>query len=168
MDQQATKQRYKRHKIETYVSLKDVNRLKSICKKYDFGSVYQLLKYLIDCFLRVADPTNDDNDMVVPHAIEEMFISPKEYHRIKRQARRNKSSKKFEFQLLIPFGEFLTKRTRRLIINDQGMKMADEIKDMFDTNTDWETEESSSGSHQGMIIKQKPDQRKYKTPDDIK
>lgn len=160
--------KYKPQKVYTYFSQKDIARMKEICKDYGFGSIYHLLQYLGDCFLRVADPTNDDNNEPVPHAIEEMFISPKEYHRIKRLAKKKKYSKKFEVQLLIPFGEFLNKRTKRLIINEQGLKMADEIKDMFNSNTDWETEPDTNSYHEGMNIKQKPDQRKYQTPDDLK
>lgn len=166
MDQQVSN-KYKRQKIDTYVSLKDVNRLRSICTKYGFDSIYQLLQYLVDCFLRVADPANDENTEPVPHAIEEIFISPREYHRIRRLANKEKRSNKFEIQLLIPFGEFLNKRTKRLIINEQGLKMADEIKDMFNNNTDWETEPDSNSFHEGMNVKQKPDQRKYQTPDDL-
>ncbi|MBF0577719.1 hypothetical protein [Dysgonomonas sp. GY617] len=152
---------YKKQKIDTYVSLKDINRLGLICKEYGFSSTYQLLKYLVDCFLRVADPANDDNNNPVPHAIEEMFISPREYRRIKRIVKNNKNSKKLEIQLLIPFGEYVSKRTRKVIINEQGLKMADEIKDMFETNSDWRSSE-------GMTVYQKPDQRKIKTPDDLK
>lgn len=165
MDQQVNTKKYKRQKIDTYVSLKDVDRLKSICTKYGFDSIYQLLQYLVDCFLRVADPTNDENNEPVPHAIEEIFISPREYHRIKRLAKKGKRSKKFEIQLLIPFGEFLSRQTRRLIVNEQGIQIADEIQDMFDIHTDWEAEPTGNGG--SMYVKQKPDQRKYKTPDDL-
>lgn len=167
MDQQASTKKYKRQKIDTYVSLKDVNRLRSICTKYGFDSIYQLLQYLVDCFLRVADPANDENNEPVPHAIEEMFISPREYHRIKRLAKKEKQSKKFEIQLLIPFGEFLSKRTRRLIVNEQGVQMANEIQDMFNGNADWESQPDTNSTHEGMYTKQKVDQRKYKTPDDL-
>lgn len=161
MDKQLKETKYKKQKIDTYVSLKDINRLRSICKDYEFSSIYQLLKYLVDCFLRVVDPANDDDNTPVPHAIEEMFISPREYRRIKRIVKNNKNSGKLEIQLLIPFGEYISKRTRKIIINEQGLKMADEIKDMFDTNSDWI-------SHDGMNIHHKPDQRKIKTPDDLK
>ena len=43
-----------------------------------------------------------------------------------------------------------------------------EIEEMFTNNTEWEQHEHSKHSHAGMNIKKKPDQRKYKTPDDIK
>lgn len=82
-------------------------------------------------------------------------------------AKKEKHSKKFEIQLLIPFGEFLTKRTKRLIVNEQGLKMADEIHDIFLSNADWEAEPDTNSYHEGMSVKQKPDQRKYKTPDDL-
>lgn len=165
MNDQAKHKKYKSQKIYTYVSTNDVERLQSICRNYGFDSVYKLQKYLVDCFLRVVDPRNDENTEPVPHAIAQMFIHPREYHRIKRLS---KKDKKVEFQLLIPFGEFITKQTRKLILNNQGMRMADEIKDMFDVNADWQTEPSGTGSYDGMNMKQKADQRKYKTPDDLK
>lgn len=165
MGTQTSKQKYKRQKIDTYVSFKDVMRLKSICKKYGFDSIYQLLQYLVDCFLRVADPSNDESNEVVPHAIEEIFISPKEYHRLKRLTKNRSNKTKFELQLLIPFGEYINKRTKRLIINEEGIKLTDEIKDMFDSNSDWG---NSHFNHDEMNLKQNPDQRKYKTPDDLK
>ena len=42
-----------------------------------------------------------------------------------------------------------------------------EIEEMFTDNSDWENSQYSKGSHAGMNIKQKQDQRKIKTPDDI-
>lgn len=154
--------KYKGQKLYTYASLDDVKRLKSITETYGFKTIYQLQKYLIDCFLRVVDPSNDTNDEPVPHAIAEMFIHPREYRRIKRLA---KNEKKIEFQVLIPFGEFITKQTRKAIINKQDVQMADEIKDMFETHSDWEAEPTGDGG--SMYVKQKVDQRKYKTPDDL-
>jgi len=103
------KKKYKKQKVDTYVSVEDVSRLRSICEKYGFKSIYQLLQYLIHCFLRVADPANDPIDKPLPKDIEEMFTA----------------------------------------------------------NAEWEANEYSKGSHAGMNIKKKPDQRKIKTPDDI-
>lgn len=160
---------YKGQKIETYASAKDIERLKKICNRYgEIDNIYKLLKYLLDCFLRVADPANDDNNEPVPHAIEEIFISPREYQRLKRLAKKSQSSKKFEVQLLIPFGEYLNKRTKRLIINDEGLRLSDEIQDIFSGNADWEAEPDTTSNHEGLYMKQKVDQRKYKTPDDLK
>ena len=102
--------RYKKQKIDTYVSIEDVERLKRICDKYSFKSIYQLLQYLVHCFLRVADPENDPITELVP----------------------------------------------------------DEIQDMFFDNSEWENHNHSRYSHAGMIVKQKPDQRKIKSPDDLK
>lgn len=103
------KKKYKKQKIDTYVSVEDVTRLRLICEKYGFNSIYQLLQYLVHCFLRVADPVNDPIDEPIPVEIEEMFIN----------------------------------------------------------NAEWEKREHSKVSHNGMSIKQKPDQKKIKTPDDI-
>lgn len=105
----ANQKKYTKQKIDTYISVQDANRLKSICEKYGFKSTYQLLQYLVHCFLRVADPANDPIDEPIPQ----------------------------------------------------------EIEDMFTNNADWEKRKHSSGSHEGMNIKQNPDQRKYQTPDDL-
>ena len=101
--------KYKKQKIDTYVSVEDVSRLRLICEKYGFNSIYQLLQYLVHCFLRVADPVNDPIDEPMPIEIEEMFIN----------------------------------------------------------NAEWEKCKHSKSSHAGMNIRQKPDQRKIKSPDDI-
>ncbi|RGP17273.1 hypothetical protein [Parabacteroides gordonii] len=101
--------KYKKQKIDTYVSVEDVSRLRLICEKYGFNSIYQLLQYLVHCFLRVADPVNDPIDEPMPIEIEEMFTD----------------------------------------------------------NAEWEKRKPSKGNHNGMNIRQKPDQRKIKTPDDI-
>ena len=102
--------KYKKQKIDTYVSVEDANRLRLICKNYGYNSIYKLLQYLVHCFLRVADPENDPIDESMPIEIEEMFTE----------------------------------------------------------NTEWEKSQYSNHNHDGMNIKQKPDQRKIKTPDDIK
>lgn len=60
-------------KIFSRVSKADYNRLSDIKKKYGFKSNYQILNYLMYCFLRVADPDHDDKIEPVPIEIEEMF-----------------------------------------------------------------------------------------------
>jgi hypothetical protein len=42
-----------------------------------------------------------------------------------------------------------------------------EIEEMFTDNAEWERHKHSKGSHAGMNIRKKQDQRKFKTPDDI-
>nr|DAM03160.1 MAG TPA: hypothetical protein [Caudoviricetes sp.] len=108
--QSEDKKNYTKQKIDTYVSIQDITRLKSICGEYGFKSIYQLLQYLVYCFLRVADPDNDITTEPLPIEIEEMFTN----------------------------------------------------------NAEWERRKHSKGSHEGMYINQKPDQRKIKTPDDLK
>lgn len=158
--------KYKSQKIYTYVSHEDVKRLQDIASTYGFKTVYSLQKYLVDCFLRVVDPANDTDQDPVPQAIAEMFIHPREYRRLKRLSKKNK---KQEFQLLIPFGEYLkSKQTRRLIINEQGMQMADEVKEMFNEYTEWETDPTEKGTYDSMRVKPKKDQRVYQSPDDLK
>lgn len=41
--------------IKTRLTEEEVERLDSIIKKYDLKSRYRVLKYLIQCFLNVAD-----------------------------------------------------------------------------------------------------------------
>lgn len=107
---EAKRANYGKQKVDTYISYSDLSRLRNICAKYKFKSIYQLLQYLIHCFLRVADPENDPIDEPVPVEIEEMFTN----------------------------------------------------------NAEWEMHKSAKGSHSGMVIRQKPDQRKIKSPDDLK
>jgi hypothetical protein len=103
------KKKYRKQKVDTYVSLEEIERLRLICIEYKFKSIYEILQYLIRCFLRVSNPGNDTIDEPLPLEIEKMFTD----------------------------------------------------------NAEWEKREHSLRSHEGMIIKQKPDQRKIKTPDDI-
>lgn len=58
-------------KIQSYISKEDNDALERIVKKYNFKSRYQVIKYLIDCFLRVADPEKPKEPM--PQEIEDMF-----------------------------------------------------------------------------------------------
>lgn len=102
--------KYRRYRVQTYVSPTEMKRLESICEAYGFKSTYQVLQYLVHCFLRVADPQNDPIDQPLPLEIEEMFTK----------------------------------------------------------NSEWEKRTHTKNSHEGMYLHQKPDQRKYKTPDDLK
>lgn len=62
-----------RIKIFSRISRADYSRLSEIRKKYGFKSNYQIMQYLVYCFLRVADPANDCCTEPVPSEIEEMF-----------------------------------------------------------------------------------------------
>lgn len=73
--------------IKTEIPKEYMVRLDEIVEKYRFRSRYQLLQYLVKCFIRVADPKPDDE--VVPMDIEEMFEgyqtpSKREFQDIKR------------------------------------------------------------------------------------
>lgn len=56
--------------LSTKISTEKIHRIDEIVIKYNFKSRYKLLMYLVDCFLKVADPKDDE---VVPKEIEEMF-----------------------------------------------------------------------------------------------
>ena len=60
-------------KIFARISLEDLHRVENIRKKYGFKSNYQIVQYLLYCFLRIADPDNDPIDEPVPAEIQEMF-----------------------------------------------------------------------------------------------
>lgn len=62
-------------KIFSRVSRSDYNRLTEIKKKYGFKSNYEIVQYLMRCFLRVADPDKDTCTEPIPVEIEEMFAS---------------------------------------------------------------------------------------------
>lgn len=55
------------------VTLHDYQRLEKIRKTYEFRSSYEIMQYLISCFLRVADPDNDQQYDPLPKAIVQMF-----------------------------------------------------------------------------------------------
>lgn len=171
MDVQQTQEtkhkKYKKQKIDTYVSLEDLARLNMICKKYGYGSIYRLLQYLVHCFLRVADPDNDPIIEPVPDEIRSMFISPKEYARLNRKLKGDTSTLSLEIQLLIPFDGYRLKKVKKLTISEEGMRLSDEIEEEFAGNAEWEKSNNSFGSHKGMIMRKKPDQRKIKTANDI-
>lgn len=59
--------------IVARVSLYDYMRLKEICEKYGFKSVYQLQNYLCYSFLRAVDKEHDPIDEPVPDEIVQMF-----------------------------------------------------------------------------------------------
>lgn len=48
-------------------------RLSDIKNKYGFKSEYEILQYIVACFLRVADPKNDTNPESIPEEIADMF-----------------------------------------------------------------------------------------------
>lgn len=62
-----------RVKIFSLISRADYSRLSEIRKKYGFKSNYQIMQYLVYCFLRVADPENDYHTEPIPTEIEDMF-----------------------------------------------------------------------------------------------
>ena len=73
--------------IKTEIPKEYMRRLDEIVEKYKFRSRYQVLQYLVKCFVRVADP--QPTDEVVPKDIEEMFegyqtVSKREFQDIKR------------------------------------------------------------------------------------
>jgi len=73
--------------IKTAIPLDYRGRLDKVIEKYHFKSRYQLMQYLVLCFLKVADPQPDED--VVPNDIEEMFegyqtYTKKDFQGIKR------------------------------------------------------------------------------------
>ncbi|WP_321520044.1 hypothetical protein [uncultured Bacteroides sp.] len=48
-------------------------RLSDIKNKYGFKSEYEIIQYVVGCFLRVADPENDTNQESIPKEIADMF-----------------------------------------------------------------------------------------------
>lgn len=60
-------------KIFSRVSKNDYDRLGMIRQRYGFKSNYEIIQYLMRCFLRVADPDNDTIAEPIPAEIEEMF-----------------------------------------------------------------------------------------------
>jgi len=51
------------------VTLHDYQRLERVRKANHFRSSYEIMQYLIHCFLRVADPDNDQQYDPLPKAI---------------------------------------------------------------------------------------------------
>lgn len=72
----------KAKKIFARLAPEAYDRLTDIMKKYGFRSEYQILQYIVACFLRVADPDNDENEEPIPDEIADMFsdLSQAERH----------------------------------------------------------------------------------------
>lgn len=60
-------------KIVARIDIDNFNRLSEIRDKYGFSSNYEIIQYLVACFLRVADPEHDETDEPVPDEIKDMF-----------------------------------------------------------------------------------------------
>ena len=69
--------------IKTEIPKEYMKRLDEIVEKYNFRSRYQLLQYLVKCFIRVADPKPDEE--VVPEDIAEMFEEYQTYNKMEFQ-----------------------------------------------------------------------------------
>lgn len=69
-------------KIFSRISRYDYGRLENIRRKFGFKSNYQIMQFLLHCFLRVADPENDLQMEPLPEEIKEMFgdLSEMEKH----------------------------------------------------------------------------------------
>lgn len=60
-------------KVSSRVTLESYRRLSMIRDKYGFKSNYEIMQYLVHCFLRVADKENDQQIECTPDEIETMF-----------------------------------------------------------------------------------------------
>ncbi|MFR1084142.1 MAG: hypothetical protein ACLSCE_04180 [Bacteroides cellulosilyticus] len=60
-------------KIVARIDLDNFKRLSEIRDKYGFSSNYEIIQYLVACFLRVADPEHDETEEPVPDEIKDMF-----------------------------------------------------------------------------------------------
>lgn len=61
-------------KIPVRVDLEQWRRLDKIRVDYHFRSTYEIMQYILGCFLRVADPVpGEENDEIVPDEIKSMF-----------------------------------------------------------------------------------------------
>lgn len=69
-------------KIVARIDIDNFKRLSEIRDKYGFSSNYEIIQYLVACFLRVADPKHDETDEPVPDEIKDMFadLSQAEKH----------------------------------------------------------------------------------------
>lgn len=69
-------------KIVARIDIDNFNRLSEIRDKYGFSSNYEIIQYLVACFLRVADPERDESEVPVPDEIKDMFadLSQAERH----------------------------------------------------------------------------------------
>ena len=82
-------------KVYSRVTPETYRRLNEIRLKYGYSSVYEIIQGLIHCFLRVADPDNDQQTEPVPYDIEQMFIelSESEKHVEFNKPKRRRSCK---------------------------------------------------------------------------
>ena len=60
-------------KIVARIDLESFKRLSEIRDKYGFSSNYEIIQYLVACFLRVADPEHAAEIEPVPDEIQDMF-----------------------------------------------------------------------------------------------
>lgn len=60
-------------KIVSRITLFDYMRLRRICRDFGFKSPYEVLQYLMHCFLRAADPENDQQLEPLPSEIRKML-----------------------------------------------------------------------------------------------
>lgn len=60
-------------KIVARIDIGSFKRLSEIRDKYGFKSNYEIIQYLVACFLRVADPEHDETIEPVPDEIAAMF-----------------------------------------------------------------------------------------------
>lgn len=60
-------------KVVARIDIDCFNRLSEIRDKYGFSSNYEIIQYLVACFLRVADPEHDEEAEPVPDEIQSMF-----------------------------------------------------------------------------------------------
>lgn len=60
-------------KIIARIDIDSFKRLAEIRDKYGFKSIYEIIQYLVGCFLRVADPEHEESEEPVPDEIKDMF-----------------------------------------------------------------------------------------------
>lgn len=68
-----SKNKIERIRLVGRISKADFYRLEQIKMQYGFRSSSQILSYLTECFLRVADPANEIEREPVSKEIEDMF-----------------------------------------------------------------------------------------------
>lgn len=69
-------------KIPVRIDLDQWRRLDKIRIDYHFRSTYEIMQYILSCFLRVADPMPcDDEEEILPDEIKEMFSDLSEAER---------------------------------------------------------------------------------------
>lgn len=79
-----TKKPCKKNSIKVYsrITLESYRRLSYIRDKCGFKSNYEIIQYLVHCFLRVADKEHDQQIECIPDEVEQMFndLSESEKH----------------------------------------------------------------------------------------